>query len=66
MFIEYVDLTYQNFIKQIKNSNKCDIPGLTLIEEFTTIEQEKEILQQINSINSWIPVQDRIVVCMIC
>ncbi|CAG8530715.1 9160_t:CDS:2, partial [Funneliformis mosseae] len=26
MFIEYVNLNYQNFIKQIKNSDKSDIP----------------------------------------
>ena len=65
MFIEYVNLTYLNFMEQIKDSNKIDIPGLVLIEEFITIKQEKEILQQINSIKSWIPVQDRIVVCII-
>ncbi|CAI2181219.1 14455_t:CDS:2 [Funneliformis geosporum] len=62
MFIEYVNLNYQNFIKQIKNSDKRDIPGLILMEEFITIEQEKEILQVIYSTKSWIPVQDRMVV----
>ena len=64
MFIEYVNLTYQNFMEQIENSSRIVIPGLELIEEFITIEQEKEILRQIHSINSWIPVQDRIVVCI--
>jgi hypothetical protein len=67
MFIEYVNLTYNNFINQInriKNSDKIEIPGLILIEEFITVEQEKKILQQVYSTKSWIPVQDRIVVCI--
>ncbi|CAB4406647.1 unnamed protein product [Rhizophagus irregularis] len=61
MFIEYVNLTYNNFINQIKNSDKVEIPGLILIEDFITVKQEKNILQHVYSTKSWIPVQDRIV-----
>ncbi|CAB4385172.1 unnamed protein product [Rhizophagus irregularis] len=44
-----------------KNSDKVEIPGLILIEDFITVKQEKNILQHVYSTKSWIPVQDRIV-----
>ncbi|CAG8738739.1 14848_t:CDS:2, partial [Racocetra fulgida] len=58
LFIEFVNLTCQSFMKQIKDSNEVTIPGLILLEEFVSVELEKNILQDIYSNTAWIPVQD--------
>ncbi|KAF0378923.1 alkylated DNA repair protein alkB-like 8 isoform X1 [Gigaspora margarita] len=59
LFIEYVNLMCQSFMKQIKDSNEVTIPGLILLEEFVPVELEKSILQELYSNTAWIPVQDR-------
>ncbi|CAG8548457.1 18971_t:CDS:2 [Racocetra persica] len=62
LFIEFVNLTCQSFMKQIKDLNEVTIPGLILLEEFVSVELEKNILQDIYSNTAWIPVQDRSVI----
>ncbi|CAG8650152.1 17417_t:CDS:2 [Acaulospora morrowiae] len=59
IFIEFVNLNYQNFMRQIELSVKECIPGLHLSEEFISEELEETILKNIHSANTWIPVQHR-------
>ncbi|CAJ0757575.1 19106_t:CDS:2 [Entrophospora sp. SA101] len=64
IFIEFVNLSYQNFINQInhnKNKNHEKIPGLILLEEFISFDLEKIIINHVNSIDTWIQIQNRFV-----
>ncbi|RHZ62732.1 hypothetical protein Glove_335g4 [Diversispora epigaea] len=67
LFIEFVNLKYQNFMNQIEEGSstptstngKRNIPGLFLIENFITDELSESILNNIYSNTGWILLQHR-------
>ncbi|CAG8501896.1 6873_t:CDS:2 [Acaulospora colombiana] len=59
IFIEFVNLNQQNFMRQIAVSDKKNISGLYLSEEFVSKEFEEDILENIYATAGWIPVQHR-------